>query len=128
MPRLSPGVSTCLIYCSAAVFLLLGLGARIAFNKFFTFRVPGIEDYLLSGLRQGVTSSCRGISQYHRPCNWESGEFGDCSRKMNPAQRSPTVEQRAHSDENAYGLGLCGDYTSYQSDRTREDVDELEET
>ena len=110
---------------------MLGLGARIAFNKFFTFRVPGIEDYVLSGLRQGVTLYhvlMQWISQYNRPCDWESGEFGHCSRKMNPAQRSPTVEQRAHSDENAYALGLCGDYTSHQSDRTREDVDELEET
>ncbi|KAH8990549.1 hypothetical protein EDB92DRAFT_2103965 [Lactarius akahatsu] len=39
---------------TTAVSLLLGLGARIVYNKFFTFRVPGIEDHVLSGLWQGV--------------------------------------------------------------------------
>ena len=39
---------------TTAVSLLLGLGARIAYNKFFTFRAPGIEDHVLSGLWQGV--------------------------------------------------------------------------
>ena len=39
---------------TTAVSLLLGLGARIFYNKFFTFRVPGIEDHVLGGLWQGV--------------------------------------------------------------------------
>ncbi|KAH9040725.1 hypothetical protein EDB85DRAFT_1858608 [Lactarius pseudohatsudake] len=39
---------------TTAVSLLLGLGARIVYNKFLTFRVPGIEDHVLSGLWQGV--------------------------------------------------------------------------
>ncbi|KAH9002039.1 hypothetical protein EDB86DRAFT_352545 [Lactarius hatsudake] len=39
---------------TTAVSLLLGLGARIVYNKFITFRVPGIEDHVLSGLWQGV--------------------------------------------------------------------------
>ncbi|KAI9463586.1 hypothetical protein BJY52DRAFT_922170 [Lactarius psammicola] len=39
---------------TTAVSLLLGLGARIVYNKFFTFRVTGIEDHVLSGLWQGV--------------------------------------------------------------------------
>jgi hypothetical protein len=39
---------------TTAIPLLLGLGARILYNKFFTYRVPGIEDHVLSGLWQGV--------------------------------------------------------------------------
>jgi len=39
---------------TTALSLLLGLGARIFYNKFFTFRVPGIEDHVLGGLWQGV--------------------------------------------------------------------------
>jgi hypothetical protein len=39
---------------TTAVSLLLGLGARIAYNKFFSFRAPSIEDHVLSGLLQGV--------------------------------------------------------------------------
>ncbi|KAF8274467.1 hypothetical protein EI94DRAFT_1653204 [Lactarius quietus] len=39
---------------TTAVSLLLGLGARIFYNKFFAFRAPGIEDHVLSGLWQGV--------------------------------------------------------------------------
>jgi hypothetical protein len=39
---------------TTAFSLLLGLGARIVYNKFFAFRVPGIEDHVLSGLWQGV--------------------------------------------------------------------------
>jgi hypothetical protein len=39
---------------TTAFSLLLGLGARILYNKFFSFRVPGIEDHVLSGLWQGV--------------------------------------------------------------------------
>ena len=34
--------------------LLLGLGARILYNKFFSFRVHGIEHHVLSGLWQGI--------------------------------------------------------------------------
>jgi hypothetical protein len=39
---------------TTAFSLLLGLGARILYNKFFTFRVSGIEDHVLGGLWQGV--------------------------------------------------------------------------
>ncbi|THH08271.1 hypothetical protein EW146_g9046 [Bondarzewia mesenterica] len=40
---------------TTAISLLLGLGARIAFNKFVTVRdQPSIEDHVLSGLWQGV--------------------------------------------------------------------------
>src|SRR5712671_737636 len=39
---------------TTAFSLLLGLGARIVYNKFFSFRVPGIEVHVLSGLWQGV--------------------------------------------------------------------------
>src|SRR5579863_6095678 len=39
---------------TTAIPLLLGLGARIFYNKFFAYRVPGIEDHVLSGLWQGV--------------------------------------------------------------------------
>lgn len=39
---------------TTAFSLLLGLGARILYNKFFSFRAPGIEDHVLSGLWQGV--------------------------------------------------------------------------
>ena len=39
---------------TTAFSLLLGLGARILYNKFFSFRVRGIEDHVLSGLWQGV--------------------------------------------------------------------------
>ncbi|KAI0062867.1 hypothetical protein BV25DRAFT_1824910 [Artomyces pyxidatus] len=40
---------------TTALSLLLGLGARIAYNKFFSLRdAPGIEDHALSGLWQGV--------------------------------------------------------------------------
>lgn len=39
---------------TTAFSLLLGLGARIVYNKFFSLRVRGIEDHLLSGLWQGV--------------------------------------------------------------------------
>jgi hypothetical protein len=39
---------------TTAVSLLLGLGARILYNKLLSFRVPGIEDHVLSGLWQGV--------------------------------------------------------------------------
>ena len=39
---------------TTAFSLLLGLGARILYNKFSSFRVPGIEDHVLSGLWQGV--------------------------------------------------------------------------
>ena len=39
---------------TTAFSLLLGLGARIVYNKFFSFRVRGIEDHVLSGLWQGV--------------------------------------------------------------------------
>ncbi|KAI0305722.1 hypothetical protein B0F90DRAFT_1097483 [Multifurca ochricompacta] len=39
---------------TTAFSLLLGLGARILYNKFLAFRVPGIEDHVLSGLWQGV--------------------------------------------------------------------------
>ncbi|KAF8502256.1 hypothetical protein F5888DRAFT_1181231 [Russula emetica] len=39
---------------TTAFSLLLGLGARILYNKFSSFRVRGIEDHVLSGLWQGV--------------------------------------------------------------------------
>ncbi|KAI0266862.1 hypothetical protein BC834DRAFT_1026754 [Gloeopeniophorella convolvens] len=39
---------------TTALSLLLGLGARIIYNKFFALRPPGIEDHVLSGLWQGV--------------------------------------------------------------------------
>jgi hypothetical protein len=39
---------------TTAFSLLLGLGARILYNKFSSFRTPGIEDHVLSGLWQGV--------------------------------------------------------------------------
>jgi hypothetical protein len=39
---------------TTAFSLLLGLGARIVYNKFFSLRVRGIEDHVLSGLWQGV--------------------------------------------------------------------------
>ncbi|KAI9450523.1 hypothetical protein F5148DRAFT_1301178 [Russula earlei] len=39
---------------TTAFSLLLGLGARILYNKFYTYRPPGIEDHVLSGLWQGV--------------------------------------------------------------------------
>ena len=39
---------------TTAFSLLLGLGARIVYNKLFSLRVRGIEDHLLSGLWQGV--------------------------------------------------------------------------
>ncbi len=39
---------------TTAFSLLLGLGARILYNKLFSFRVRGIEDHVLSGLWQGV--------------------------------------------------------------------------
>lgn len=39
---------------TTALSLLLGLGARIFYNKFFTFRASGIEDHVLGGLWQGV--------------------------------------------------------------------------
>jgi hypothetical protein len=39
---------------TTAFSLLLGLGARILYNKFLSFRVRGIEDHVLSGLWQGV--------------------------------------------------------------------------
>jgi len=39
---------------TTAFSLLLGLGARIVYNKFFSFRVTRIEDHVLSGLWQGV--------------------------------------------------------------------------
>ncbi len=39
---------------TTAFSLLLGLGARIVYNKFFSFRVTCIEDHVLSGLWQGV--------------------------------------------------------------------------
>ena len=34
----------------------------------------------------------------------------------------------AHSDEHTDALGLCSDYVSHQSNRKRDDIDELEET
>ena len=43
-------------------------------------------------------------------------------------QHSPYSLNSAHSDEDADAPSLCGHYTSHQSDRKREDVDELEET
>jgi hypothetical protein len=39
---------------TTAFSLLLGLGARILYNKLFSLRVRGIEDHVLGGLWQGV--------------------------------------------------------------------------
>ena len=42
------------------------------------------------------------------------------------SQHSPYSLNSAHTDEDADALSLRGNYTSHQSNRKREDVDELE--